>query len=96
MKIDNPKYKARFGTKARMLGREEVASCVGHEAGGVCPFGVREGVEVYLDDSLRRFSSVFPAAGSANSAVELTIPELERASAALGWVDVCKPAENSI
>ena len=79
-----------------MLGREEVASCVGHEAGGVCPFGVREGVEVYLDDSLRRFSSVFPAAGSANSAVELTIPELERASAALGWVDVCKPAENSI
>ena len=79
-----------------MLGREEVASCVGHEAGGVCPFGVREGVEVYLDDSLRRFSSVFPAAGSANSAVELTIPELERASSALGWVDVCKPAENSI
>ena len=96
VKIDNPKYKARFGTKARMLGREEVADCVGHEAGGVCPFVVREGVEVYLDDSLRRFSSVFPAAGSANSAIELTIPELERVSAALGWVDVCKPAENSI
>ena len=96
VKVDNGKYKARFGTKARMLGRDEVADCVGHAAGGVCPFGVREGVEVYLDESLRRFPSVFPAAGNANSAIEMTIPELEIISGSLGWVDVCKPAENSI
>ena len=91
-KVDNGKYKARFGYKAKMLGREEAEDCVGYAAGGVCPFGVKEGVEVYLDESLRRFETVFPAAGSANSAIELSIPELEAASAALGWVDVCKPA----
>ena len=91
VKVDNPKYKARFQAKARMRGREEAADCVGYAPGGVCPFGVKEGVEVYLDESLRRFDTVFPAAGSASSAVELSIPELETASAALGWVDVCKP-----
>ena len=92
VKVDNAKYKARFQAKARMLGRDEAADCVGHAVGGVCPFGVKEGVEVYLDESLRRFETVFPAAGSANSAVELSIPELETASAALGWVDVCREA----
>ena len=91
VKLDNAKYKARFGTKARMLSREETALCVGHPVGGVCPFGVREGVEVYLDESLRRFETVFPAAGSPSSAIELTIPELEALSGALGWVDVFKP-----
>ena len=75
-----------------MLGRDEAADCVGHGVGGVCPFGVKEGVEVYLDESLRRFETVFPAAGSPNSAIELNIPELETASAALGWVDVCREA----
>ena len=90
VKVDNAKYKARFASKAKMLGREEAEDCVGYAAGGVCPFGVKEGVEVYLDESLRRFQTVFPAAGTSNSAVELTIPELETASAALGWVDVCK------
>ena len=92
VKVDNAKYKARFQAKARMLGRDEAADFVGHAVGGVCPFGVKEGVEVYLDESLRRFETVFPAAGSANSAVELSIPELETASAALGWVDVCREA----
>ncbi len=91
VKLDNAKYKARFGVKARMLSREETALCVGHPVGGVCPFGVREGVEVYLDESLRRFETVFPAAGSPSSAIELTIPELEVLSGALGWVDVFKP-----
>ena len=89
-KVDNAKYKARFRSKARMLSREEAPDCVGFAAGGVCPFGVKEGVEVYLDESLRRFDTVFPAAGSSNSLIELSIPELERASAALGWVDVCR------
>ncbi len=96
VKIDNGKYKAQFGTKARMLGREEAEACTGHAAGGVCPFGVKEDVDVYLDESLRRFPSVFPAAGSANSAIEFSIPELERVSAARGWVDVCKSAESTI
>ena len=96
VKIDNGKYKAQFGTKARMLVREEAEACTGHAAGGVCPFGVKEGVEVYLDESLRRFSTVFPAAGSANSAIEMPIPELERVSAARGWVDVCRSAEGAI
>ncbi len=89
-KIDNPKYKARFGAKARMLTPDEVATLVGHEVGGVCPFGIKEGVAVYLDVSLKRFSTVFPACGSGNSAIELTIPELERYSGFCAWVDVCK------
>ena len=77
-KVDNPKYKAQFHTKAKMLPHDLVPEYVGHAVGGVCPFAVKEGVAVYLDESLRRFETVFPAAGSANSAIELTIPELER------------------
>ena len=89
-KIDNPKYKARFGTKARMLTPDEAIALVGHAVGGVCPFGVNEGVTVYLDESLKRFATVFPACGSSNSAIELTIPELEAYSGFTAWVDVCK------
>ena len=89
-KIDNPKYKARFGTKARMLTPDEAIALVGHAVGGVCPFGVNEGVTVYLDESLKRFAAVFPACGSSNSAIELTIPELEAYSGFTAWVDVCK------
>jgi prolyl-tRNA editing enzyme YbaK/EbsC (Cys-tRNA(Pro) deacylase) len=89
-RIDNGKFKARFGCKPSMLGRDEAAELVGHAAGGVCPFGVKEGVEVYLDESLKRFDTVFPAAGSSNSAIELTPEELECLSEALGWVDVCR------
>ena len=89
-KIDNPRYKAQFGTKAKMLTPEEVETMVGHAVGGVCPFGVNEGVKVYLDESLKRFSTVFPACGSSNSAIELTIAELEKYSGFLSWVDVCK------
>lgn len=89
-KIDNPKYKAQFGKKAKMLSPEEVETLVGHTVGGVCPFAVNEGVEVYLDVSLKRFETVFPACGSSNSAIELTIPELEEYSGYLKWVDVCK------
>ena len=89
-KIDNPKYKAQFGTKAKMLSPEEAVSLVGHAVGGVCPFGINEGVTVYLDESLKRFTTVFPACGSSNSAIELTIPELEKYSGYVSWVDVCK------
>ena len=89
-KIDNPKYKARFGTKARMLTPDEAIALVGHAVGGVCPFGVNEGVTVYLDESLKRFATVFPACGSSNSAIELSIAELEKYSGYAAWVDVCK------
>ena len=89
-KIDNPKYKARFGTKAKMLTPDEAQALVGHAVGGVCPFAVREGVTVYLDVSLKRFETVFPACGSSNSAIELSIPELEKYSGFADWVDVCK------
>lgn len=89
-RIDNPKYKAQFGTKAKMLSPEEVETLVGHAVGGVCPFALNENVEVYLDVSLKRFETVFPACGSANSAIELTIGELEEFSGYAGWVDVCK------
>ena len=89
-KIDNPKYKAEFGVKARMLTPDEVETLVGHAVGGVCPFAVKEGVTVYLDISLKRFRTVFPACGSGNSAIELTIPELEQYSGFISWVDVCK------
>ncbi len=89
-KIDNHNYKAQFGTKAKMLSPEEAVELVGHAVGGVCPFAVNEGVVVYLDESLKRFATVFPACGSANSAIELTIPELERYSGFKAWVDVCK------
>lgn len=89
-KIDNARYKAQFHTKAKMLSPEEAQELVGHAVGGVCPFGVNEGVKVYLDVSLKRFDTVFPACGSSNSAIELTIPELEQYSGYMGWVDVCK------
>jgi prolyl-tRNA editing enzyme YbaK/EbsC (Cys-tRNA(Pro) deacylase) len=89
-KIHNPKYKAKFGKKAKMLSLDEVEILVGHAVGGVCPFAVNEGVIVYLDISLKRFETVFPACGSSNSAIELTIPELEKYSGYAEWVDVCK------
>lgn len=89
-KIDNPKYKAQFGTKAKMLAREEAEDLIGHAVGGVCPFAVNEGVEIYLDESLKRFETVFPACGSSNSAAEFTIPELEKYTNYLEWIDVCK------
>ena len=89
-KIDNPKYKAQFGTKAKMLTPEQVTEFTGHAIGGVCPFGNPEGVKTYLDVSLQRFDTVFPAAGSSNSAIELTCDELAQYSNSLGWIDVCK------
>ena len=90
MKIDNAKYKARFGAKAKMLTFDEVEALVGHGVGGVCPFSINEGITVYLDESMKRFETVFPACGSANSAIELTIPELEKYSCLQEWVDICK------
>ena len=89
-KIDNSKFKGQFHTKAKMLSADEVTELVGHAVGGVCPFAVKEGVAVYLDESLKRFQTVFPACGSSNSAIELTIPELERYSGSNQWIDVCK------
>ena len=89
-KVDNPKYKAQFGAKAKMLTPQEAEELVGHAVGGVCPFAVNDGVTVYLDQSLRRFETVFPACGSGNSAIDLSIPELERYSGFSAWVDVCK------
>lgn len=93
VKVDNAKYKAKFGAKAKMLTAEEVETLIGHAVGGVCPFGINEGVSVYLDESLKRFTTVFPACGSGNSAIELTIPEMERYSGYEEWVDVCKTKE---
>ncbi len=95
-RVDNGKYKAQFGTKARMLAAEETESLIGHGVGGVCPFAVNDDVEIYLDISLKRFQTVFPACGSSNSAIELTPTELEEYSNSLGWIDICKeisPAE---
>lgn len=89
-RVDNAKYKAQFGTKAKMLAFDEVEALVGHAVGGVCPFGVKADVKVYLDVSLKRFETVFPACGSSNSAIELTPEELERCSGSIAWVDVCK------
>ena len=89
-KVDNPRYKAKFGAKAKMLTPDEAVALVGHAVGGVCPFAINEGVKVYLDESLKRFETVFPACGSSNSAIELTLSELEAHSAACDWVDVCK------
>ena len=89
-KIDNRRYKDCFGTKARMLTPQEAEERIGHAVGGVCPFAVNDGVTVYLDESLRRFETVFPACGSSNSAIELTPEELERHSGCEGWVNVCK------
>ena len=90
VKIDNQKYKAFFGTKAKMLAFEEAPVLIGHAVGGVCPFAVNEGVEVWLDESLKRFETVFPACGSSNSAIELTPAQLEELSGSLGWIDVSK------
>lgn len=91
VKIDNAKYKSTFGVKAKMLAFEEAEPLIGHAVGGVCPFAVNEGVEVWLDESLKRFDTVFPACGSSNSAIELTPAELEQYSGCLGWVNVTKP-----
>ena len=89
-KIDNHKYKETFGCKAKMLTPEEAVELIGHAVGGVCPFAVNEGVDVFLDESLRRFDTVYPAAGSAASAVRLSPDELERCAEPCTWVDVCK------
>ncbi len=91
VKVDNRKYKDFFGGKAKMLAREDAERLTGHAVGGVCPFAVNDGVEVWLDESLKRFDTVFPACGSASSAIELTLVELEKFSRAKGWTDVCKP-----
>lgn len=92
-RVDNRKFKEFFGVKAKMLSAEEAETLVGHAVGGVCPFAVNEGVGVYLDVSLKRFRTVFPACGSSNSAIELTPEELaEYASGFMGWADVCKLA----
>ncbi len=90
VKIDNAKYKAEFHAKAKMIPFESVEELIGHAVGGVCPFGINEGVTVYLDDSLRRFDIVYPACGSSNSAVKMTVAQLETASGFTKWVDVCK------
>ncbi|MCF8565481.1 YbaK/EbsC family protein [Alicyclobacillus tolerans] len=89
-KVDNPKFKAQFETKAKMLKADEVSDMIGHPVGGVCPFGIRDDIQVYLDVSLKRFATVFPACGSRNSAIELSIPELERYSAYCEWINICK------
>lgn len=89
-KIDNHKYKERYGKKAKMLTHEEVLNLIGHPVGGVCPFAIKDGVEVYLDESLKRFKTIYPAYGSSNSAIELSIEELEKYSNYSSWVNVCK------
>lgn len=89
-RVENRKYKDTFHIKAKMIPFEEVEQWIGHAPGGVCPFGINDGVKVYLDESLRRFETVYPAAGDDHSAVKLTIPELEEVAGAVGWVDVCK------
>ena len=92
-RIDNPKFKAKFHLKAKMLSPDEVVEMVGHPVGGVCPFGINDGVQVYLDESLKRFETVYPAVGSANSAIELNLEELYKYSNAIEWIDVCKLPE---
>lgn len=92
-RIDNKKFKAAFSQKAKMLSFEEVEETIGHAVGGVCPFGINEGVRVFLDEGLKRFETVFPACGSSNSAIEMTVEELEKYSGAESWVDVCKTPE---
>ena len=89
-KIDNAKYKAYFGKKAKMLTPDEAIELIGHAVGGICPFATKDTSKIYLDVSLKRFETVFPACGSSNSAIELTIPELERYSNFISWIDVCK------
>lgn len=89
-KIDNSKYKEQFKSKAKMLKFDEVLETIGHDVGGVCPFGISENIDIYLDNSLKRFKTVFPACGSSNSAIELTIEEIEKYTSFISWVDVCK------
>lgn len=89
-KIDNGKFKAEFHTKAKMIPFDSVEELIGHAVGGVCPFGINENVYVYLDNSLKRFEIIYPACGSSNSAVKLTLEELEKASNYKKWIDVCK------
>ena len=89
-KVDNRKYKDTFHVKAKMIPFEEVENWIGHAPGGVCPFGIKEGIKVYLDESLKQFDTVYPAAGNDHSAVKLTIAELEEVAGAVGWVDVCR------
>ena len=92
-RIDNHKFKEKFHMKAKMLTPDEVLSLVGHPVGGVCPFGINEGIDVYLDDSLKRFETVFPAVGSPSSAIELNLDELFKYSNAVEWIEVCKLPE---
>ncbi len=92
-RIDNKKFKEKFHFKAKMLTAEEVLTMVGHPVGGVCPFGINEGIDVYLDESMKRFETVFPAVGSGSSAIELNLDELFRYSKAIEWIDVCKLPE---
>ena len=94
-KVDNRKYKDTFHVKAKMIPFDEVEQYIGHAPGGVCPFGINEGVDVYLDESLRQFDTVYPAAGNDHSAVRLAVPELEKIAGAKGWIDVCKEPEKS-
>lgn len=94
VKIDNAKFKTQFGFKARMMSPDDALATTGHAVGGICPFALPDGVSVYLDTSLKRFDIIYPAAGSASSAVELSCDELTVASRAIGWIDVCKPREN--
>ncbi len=89
-KIDNKRFKERFGLKAKMLTPDDAEKLIGHAVGGVCPFAVNEGVRVFLDESLKRFETVYPACGSSNSAIKLTIPELEKYANPEDWADVCK------
>ena len=93
-KIDNAKYKHIFGEKAHMVSSDEVEEKIGHPIGGVCPFALNEGVEVYLDESLKQFETVFPACGATNNAIEISIEELEKVTNYKSWVDVSKPKEN--
>jgi prolyl-tRNA editing enzyme YbaK/EbsC (Cys-tRNA(Pro) deacylase) len=95
MKLDNRKYKDHFGVKAKMLSPDEALHHTGHAVGGICPFALPAGVEVYLDSSMKRFRTVFPACGSGNSAIELTMDELQGYSRTRGWVDLCKPVEGA-
>lgn len=89
-KVDNSKFKAFFATKAKMLTPQQVDDMIGHSIGGVCPFGINDGVKVYLDEMLKRFDYVYPACGSSNSAVKLTVEELEQISQSIAFIDVCK------
>ena len=92
-RIDNHKFKEQFHMKAKMLSPDEVLTLVGHPVGGVCPFGINEGIDVYLDESLKRFETVFPAVGSGSSSIELDLDELYKYSNAIEWIDVCKLPE---